>query len=122
MNIEYYQLVDNSVQSQNVKALYKENTNVLAYYVITLILIENYQSFLNWCITNNDTLIKFKKTKTNQTNFIIFIETHYKKKSFLNNIECVKKTYDDIVNSDNIDKKDKTNILQNFRMTAVEFV
>ena len=89
MNLEYKQLYETDTETDNIrKTLYKENTSVLSYYVITLILMYNYQSFLLWCSTNNDTLLQFKKTSTNQYSFFRFIEKKYKTNMFIKNIDC----------------------------------
>lgn len=59
------------------KTLYKENTNVLAYFVVKTILMVNYSDFFKWCIDNNTSLLQFKKTITNQRRFCQFIaNTH----------------------------------------------
>ena len=89
MNLEYKQLYETDTETDNIrKTLYKENTSVLSYYVITLILMYNYQSFLLWCSTNNDTLLQFKKTSTNQYSFFRFIEKKYKTNMVIKNIDC----------------------------------
>ena len=59
-------------------ALYKEDTSVLSYYIITLILLNNYQSFLSWCNTNNTSILQFKKTTANIDAFCNFIGKKYK--------------------------------------------
>ena len=58
---------------------YKENTNVLAYYVIKTVLMNQYPAFLQWCKRNNaPSLMAFRKTRENQTQLCLFIEKHYK--------------------------------------------
>ena len=89
MNMEYTNLYEKDEISENMrKTLYKEDTSVLSYYVITLILIYNYQSFLSWCKTNNTYLIQFKKTLANQISFCRFIEKKYKSSKMLEIINC----------------------------------
>jgi hypothetical protein len=68
-------------------AFYKENTNVLSYYVIKTILINNYQSFLEWCSINNFSLLQFNSTSLNIIKFCKFVETNYKTKSMLNGVD-----------------------------------
>jgi hypothetical protein len=50
--------------------------------------MENYQQFLMWCYRNNFSLLQFKKTLANQTEFCKFIEKKYKSKEFLDSVKC----------------------------------
>ena len=89
MGLNYRCLYEKSTLCTKMRqSLYKENTNVFAYYVLTLILLNNYQSFLNWCLTNNSILFVFKKTATNMSSFCKFIEQNYKSKTLLQNVDC----------------------------------
>ena len=89
MNVEYRDLYEQNSVSEHIRnTLYKENTNVLSYYVITLILIYNYQPFLSWCKTNNTSLLQFKKTSASQKNFCDFIIKKYKVSKMLKAIDC----------------------------------
>ena len=101
--------------------LYKEDTNVLSYYVITCILMDNYQEFINWCYTNNTSLLQFKKTEENQKKFCEFIVDKYISKDFLKSVNCTKKIYTNahIHYEDHKNKKLKF-ILNNTRMTIIE--
>lgn len=96
------------------KTLYKENTNVLSYYVIKTILINNYPAFLSWCKINNPTLLQFNKTLTNQAKYCDYIEKNYKSKSMLDNIK----------NASQLLTNKKTNIdhflITNMRMSLCE--
>jgi len=87
MGLSYSDLYSNSKHSVGVREnLYKENTNVLSYYIIKCVLINNYQGFLTWCSNNNLSLLNFKKTIGNQKQFCKFIEKNYKISSMLNGI------------------------------------
>jgi len=89
MNMEYRNLYEKTDAADNIrKTMYKEDTNVLSYYVITSILMYNYQSFLHWCKTNNTSLLQFKKTTSNQLSFCNFIEKKYKTPKILHVIDC----------------------------------
>jgi len=135
MDIEYRFLIEKTTQSDTIRrALYKEKTNVLAYYIITLILIDSYEDFLLWCKVNNDTFLQFKKTDINQKRFCRFIEQRYKSVDLLHNIDCTKDLLTDIKKMDTKNKnKNKTNnntrnkksmyadfLLNNLRMTLCE--
>ena len=81
-----------TVLSENMrKTLYKENTNVLSYYVITSILLNNYQDFLSWCNTNNIVILNFKKTIKNLDDYCLFIDKKYKTKNMLESVDCTDK-------------------------------
>ena len=124
MNMEYRNLYENTNVSANIRStLYKEDTNVLSYYVITAILIYNYQSFLHWCKTNNTSILQFKKTLVNQKSFCNFIEHKYKTPKILFTIDCAQTFFKKIAKSKNTNN-DKINDLQfltnNLRMTICE--
>ena len=123
MNVEYSNLYEDNEVSENIrKTLYKEDTNILSYYVITLILMYNYQSFMSWCKTNNTSLLEFKKTSTNQDNFCKFIEKKYKSQNMLLAINCsyifLKKLT--IKGKRKSAAKDLSFITNNLRMTICE--
>jgi hypothetical protein len=113
MNMEYRNLYEKTDLAQNIRnTMYKEDTNVLSYYVITVILIYNYQSFIGWCKTNNTSLMQFKKTSANQKSFCDFIEKKYKNSKMLKAIDC----------SDTFFKKIKSKRLSSKKKDDVEFL
>lgn len=121
MGLEYKNLYSNDFQSKNMREnLYKERTNVLAYYIIKTILLNNYPSFLSWCDNNNYSLIAFKKTINNQNNFCEFISNNYKKKSMIENIDNTEYFINKIKNNKKINSNVKTFLLSNLRMTICE--
>jgi hypothetical protein len=115
MGLTYSDLYSDSTTIRN--ALYKEDTNVLSYYVLSLILLNNYQEFLEWCENNNLTLLQFKKSEANLMEFCMFIEKKYKSKSMLESVEFME---------DNFGKYKKTTIhekkyiMENMRMSIAE--
>lgn len=120
MELSYKDLYSKSTNSRVLREnLYKENTNVLSYYIIKTILINNYQGFLCWCQKNNISLINFKKTRENQMEFCKFIERNHKSNELLNNIDDTHKFYN------KLNKKKEKNlnyILSNLRMSICELV
>jgi len=105
-----------SVISRDI--LYKENTSVLAYYILTSILFNNYSGFLSWCDENNFSLLQFKKTNKNLESFCSFIEKNYKTKSMLDSVECS----ENLLAKLNLKKNNYKigYLLKNMRMTACE--
>ena len=125
MNIDYKNLYEKTSVSQDIrKTFYKEDTNVLSYYVITTILIYNYQSFLKWCKTNNTSLLQFKKTTASQRSFCEFIQKKYKSPKMLDAIDCsdtfLKKVKTKGAKSSSNKKDDLFFITNNLRMTICE--
>ncbi len=130
MDIEYRHLIEKSSYSESLrKTFYKENTNVLSYYILTLILLNGYQDFFIWCKANNSTMLQFKKTVDAQNRFCDFIAARYKRPEFLNNIECSEKLLNKIkkINKKNKGKSQSSEVnmysvflLNNLRMTLCE--
>ena len=115
MGLSFNDLYKKTVVSENLRRTqYKENTNILSYYILTTILLNNYQDFLSWCDTNNTSLLNFKKTPTHINNFCAFIEKKYKTKNMLDGIKCIEKIFYNMKN------KNKIYLLENLRMTICE--
>jgi hypothetical protein len=106
---DLYAVNDNSKYLR--QTLYKEDTNVLAYYVITLNLLNNYQEFILWCNMNNKMLLQFNKTKDTLNKFCNFIYKNYKSYSILNGIQCSEEL---------LDKTKDKYVINNLRMTICE--
>lgn len=87
MGLQYYDLYSKDEHSKMLcKHLYKEKTNVLSYYIIKAILINNYPLFLQWCNKHNLSLLQFKKTSSNQNEYCLLIQKNYKTKSMLESV------------------------------------
>lgn len=88
MGLTYRDLYAKSEYSTiNRENLYKEKSNVLAYYVIKTVLLNNFQGFLSWCSKHNFSLLDFKKTNGNQLEFCEFIQKNYKTTSMLDGVD-----------------------------------
>jgi hypothetical protein len=119
MDISYTDLYSNDITSQHSRqSLYKEKTSVLSYYILTNVLLNNYQQFLLWCDENNTSLLQFKKTNANLDHFCAFIESKYKTKKLLGEIQCIEQLFKKIKTSNT--KKDVNYLLKNLRMTICE--
>lgn len=122
MDIKYKNLYENTIESRNIRdVMYKEDSNVLSYYIITLILINNYQSFLLWCKTNNKSkcLLQFNKTKIHLDKFCAFIEEKYKSKNMIDGINCTQNLLSSIKQYKGKQHR-LVYILRNLRMTICE--
>jgi hypothetical protein len=128
MGLKYKDLYSSTAISKISRdTLYKEDTNVLSYYVLTLILLNNYQGFLAWCSSHNLALLQFKKTTANLREFCIFIAKNYKTKSMISGVNKMENMLEQIktVKSKNMTiSNDKMNILhyimKNMRMSIIE--
>jgi hypothetical protein len=124
MGLTYVDLISNTPEAQSLReTLYKEDSNVLSYYILTTILMNNYQGFLSWCNTNNLSLLQFKKSSTNIMEFCKFIEKNYKTRSLFESVECMQRFLSTIKNGKGDKKKIGKSldyILNNMRMTVCE--
>ena len=107
MGLNYVSLIS----KKESKTLYKENTSVLSYYIITFVLIYSYQDFLLWCESNNSEILSFKKTQQNILDFCKFIKEKYKTNDLIQFIKMIQ--------SSEITNKNKF-MNNNLRMTLCE--
>ena len=96
--------------------LYKEKTNVLSYYVLKTVMLNNFQGFLSWCDKHNLSLLNFKKTIGNQNEFCEFIRKNYKTKSMLEGVD----ESEDFLSKVKRKKGNSKYILSNMRMSICE--
>ena len=85
MGLKYSDLY--SKKSDLRDELYKENTNVLSYYVVKTILLMNYPLFLGWCKLRNEPMIQFTKTLANQKSYCDLIHKLHKHKMLLSAVK-----------------------------------
>jgi hypothetical protein len=94
--------------------LYRENSNILAYYIIKTILIVNYQQFLLWCSENNEKLFQFNKTVNTLNEFCQFVKNNHNSDRLKLAIQNMENIFNKIINSNN------KYLLSNMRMTICE--
>jgi hypothetical protein len=83
MGLRYENLYKvDAVSSSFRKILYKEDTNVLCYYIIKTILLFYNDDFMRWCMINNNNIIKFNKNEQNFNKLYDFIKDRYNKDFF----------------------------------------
>jgi hypothetical protein len=120
MNLKYKQLFQKGIKNTEIrKKFYKENTNIFAYYILTFILLDNFENFIDWCNKYNISLFQFNKTEKNQMNLCNFIIQNYKTKHLLEFINYIEEFYDYFKKNMKDNKKLKY-ILNNMRMTICE--
>ena len=111
MRLNYVSLISEETSKQ----IYKEEANVLSYYVITFVLMYFYQDFLLWCETNNSEIMSFKMTQKNIHSFCNFIGNKYNNQELLQFVSLVQNKF---VLS--LKKNESSPIFTNLRMTLCE--
>ena len=87
MGLQYKDLwADNDISKGLRNTLYKEQSNAFSYFILGGIFMNDYVIFLNWCMSNNTSFIKYK-SNTNNDNFMKLVLDLYKKENFIDNIE-----------------------------------
>jgi hypothetical protein len=79
MDLNYKLVTSKTKSAVNVCShLYKQETAVFTYYIITGLLVNNYIEFMNWCFFNNPSFLLFYKSRDNIESYIelIRISTH----------------------------------------------
>lgn len=86
------------------KNLYRENTNVFSYYILSSLFMNNYYGFLNWCNENSTSAgncIQFNNTIETYKNFIDYINKNYKCESLLEGLENMDELHKKILKQNN---------------------
>lgn len=98
--------------------LYKENTHVFAYYIMTAVLLNDYQGFMLWCKSHNTNLLKFESTPLKLKAFADYITRIYKCISLLDNIDHIGK----LVQQVNKAKKKNAPLIKTTRMSIIHTI
>ena len=90
MGLTYQNLYNNDGISNGIRHyLFKEKTNVFAYYIIKNLLLYNNADFMVWCKNNNDNLLTFKKTPDALDAFIKFIVEKHQNSKLLKDVSKI---------------------------------
>jgi hypothetical protein len=124
MGLTYSDLYSKSKKAELARAnLYREDTNVFSYYVITAILLVNYGDFMEWCTTNNGVggIMSFHKTDANTVAFANFIVRIYSTHATRKNIRDIgsNKCFNAILNANGVTDDAKW-VSETMRMTVCE--
>lgn len=123
MGLKYENLHTMNQVSETMRLyLYKENTNIFAYYVLTAIFLSNYSAFLKWCDVHNTSLLGFTKTHHNLNSFEELIKYNYNNSVFLERITCMEKFLKNIRMRKAKGGEKKTNLLKTMRMSIMELI
>ncbi len=80
-----YEMDDLSIKAR--KFLYKERSNIFAYYILKLVLIMHASDFIVWCMDHNANILNFTKTDSNLMAFYNFIKEYYNSPKLLENLD-----------------------------------
>ena len=73
MNLDYDSVIDRT--SVTAKMLYKEDTHVFAYYILSAALMNNSLGFIRWCSNHNTKWLKFYNSNRTCKSFERFMHT-----------------------------------------------
>lgn len=79
-----------SLMDKNREKEYTENTNMFCYYVLTPILLFNYEQTMSWFIDNNQTILQFNKDNKSILLFFLYIKSIYNRPELLKYIHALK--------------------------------
>lgn len=120
MNLNY-KLVTSKKQTAITacKHLYKEETAVFTYYVITGLLVNNYLQFMNWCLANNPSFLQFDKTIGNLNNYIEMIRKYKDDKNTKQNIKKIENNLNKMVSTNNLTPLQQT-LMLSLQMSVID--
>jgi len=115
--IQYNNLYESTLKSKQLRTRYKEETNVLSYYIIKSIFMYYVNDFVEWCIENNDEngTLNFNKNNENIDSYIEFIKEHYLNSYYTSSLSLFENWYKNIT-----EKSVSVEIYNTLRMSAIE--
>ena len=124
MGIDYKSLYEKDAISTSVRRyLYKEKTNVFAYYILKSLFLFFHIDFLTWCDNNNINLLRFNRNPKNLMELINFISYRYDSADFIDALKEMGTYMRELKIELKIDPTGKENdFLRSTRMTAVELI
>jgi hypothetical protein len=102
--IKYKNLYENDLYSKQLRTRrYREETQVLSYYIIKSIYMFFVNDFIEWCVENNDengvVSLNFNKTGETIDSYIDFIKEHYLNSSYTGSILLFENWFEKIDNT-----------------------
>lgn len=111
MNMDYADLTNvHDLKCETLRKMYKEDSNVLSYFVVTGLFMNDFHNFLLWCTKNNTNLFRFSMSTYNIDSFVKFIKEQYENPELRPAIDHLNINYSD---------KQKF-LLYTLRMTCIE--
>jgi hypothetical protein len=99
--IKYNNLYEKDFKSIKLRTMkYKEDTNVLSYYIIKSIYMFYVNDFIEWCVENNNyngvVSLNFDKNDENIDSYIEFIKEHFLKTSYIGSLSVFEEWFENI--------------------------
>jgi hypothetical protein len=118
--IKYNNLYENDLQSKQLRtSRYKEETQILSYYILKSIYIFFVDDFIEWCIENNTEngimTLNFNKNTETIDSYIQFIKDHYLNSSYTGSLMLFENWFNNISN-----KSVSSEIYNTLRMSVNE--
>ena len=112
MGLNYKDLYEKTNQNTYMRNnLYKENTHVFAYYIMTSVFLNDYKGFILWCKTHNKSLLQFNESMSGIKEFSNYIESIYDCISLLNGISHMNNLSKNIKNNNELIKTTRMSII-----------
>ena len=119
MGLIYKYLYDDSNLSEKARRyLYKENTNIFAYYIVKSIMLFNSYFFIMWCKRNNTNMLNFDKNKNNLNRFYHLFQIITKNQIF----KKIEKINDELLSLKTENLKNKKCLFETMRMSIIELI
>lgn len=109
-NLDFIDLYKKSRTAIDKRKKYKENVEVLSYYVFKSVLLYYYNDFIRWCIVNNSNIFQFKNENILKFCHFITLLTKIDNKDFLKVLKNIEN-----INSEDTKKNNYENLT--LRMT-----
>jgi hypothetical protein len=102
--IKYKNLYENDLYSKQLRTRrYREETQILSYYIIKSIYMFFVNDFIEWCVENNDengvVSLNFNKTGETIDSYIDFIKEHYLNSSYTGSLLLFENWFEKIDNT-----------------------
>jgi hypothetical protein len=129
MRISYRELYEQTDKAKHKRIMnYREETQVMSYYILKSIFMFHFGEFIEWTTTHNKGSLNFLKTRLNLESYIGFVEEKYTNPDFLEEIDYIDGILDSLQNRQNqekfsAEKRENTKsiyILRNLRMSIFE--
>lgn len=91
-SLQYIDLISSQSSSSShiQNTFFKEDTNILSYYVLKMILLYYSSDFLEWCSNHNTiSFIQFHRTNTTLSSFVSFLQKRYQSPLLLQDLNQI---------------------------------
>lgn len=119
MKLSYSDIISkNSKVVNKCLSIYKEESNVFAYYILKSVWLFYTDEFISWFNENNTFLIYSEKTTKYVKNILSMTKKYYNAKEFLDIIEKIEKVFFALKNNtSNTDVEQQYDILNTLQMS-----